>query len=448
MAYSLHRKQSVGIIGAGLSGIAAAIRLQEKGYRVQLFEREAQVGGKCLTHDLLHGDQVYPIDMGATVVALSFQKVLSLAKEVDAPMSIPNPYKIIDKNGQISSLRDHYWQGGRKLDLIHQFLSYLFQVRSFHKNYVTKTGYRTKIPHLYRLPFAQYCHERGLSDILPWFDLPVAAWGYKTPEELPTWYVMGEVNVLGLIGLFMTILKGKSQFVKTFSHGYGQLAAELASHYDLDIQLNDAVTAIRREPDGVEIESRSGKSYFDFVILSNPQLVSILADPSPAERTFFDDLQFAPYANVLCRLGQPIDAKLLVEQNLRQRSKIRMIAAPHENVPLVVCYLSIEKDSDAYSVEAIVERDLALLGIELEEIHKIRIWKNYFPHFSSFNGYEALLAAQGENRTLYVGAINQFEFTEASVSTALQLVDKHFPDLQFRSTNYFSWLYNLRYWFK
>ena len=448
MAYSLHRKQSVGIIGAGLSGIAAAIHLQEKGYRVKIFEREAQVGGKCLTHDLNYGDQVYPIDMGATVVALSFQKVLSLAKEVDMPMSIPNPYQIIDENGLVSSLRDYYWRGGRKLDLIHQFLTYLFQVRSFHKNYVTKTGYRAKIPYLYRLPFAQYCHERGLSDILPWFDLPVAAWGYKTPEDLPTWYVMGEVDVLGLIGLFITILKGKSQFVKTFSHGYGQLVSGLAAHYDLDIQLNDAVTAIRRNSEGVEIESRSGKAYFDYLILSNPQLVSILADPSTAERAFFDDLQFAPYANVLCRLSKPIDAKLLVEPNLRQQSRIRMIAAPYENVPLVVCYLSIEKNSDAYSVEAIVERDLALLGIELEEIHKTRIWNNYFPHFSSFNGYEALLAAQGENRTLYVGAINQFEFTEASVSTAIHLVDKHFPDLHPLPAKYFSWLHNLRYWFK
>ena len=43
--------KKIGIIGAGLSGLAAAALLSKKGYRVEIFEREAVVGGRALTLD-------------------------------------------------------------------------------------------------------------------------------------------------------------------------------------------------------------------------------------------------------------------------------------------------------------------------------------------------------------------------------------------------------------
>ncbi|MDW8020899.1 MAG: NAD(P)-binding protein [Chloroherpetonaceae bacterium] len=39
-------RKKVIIIGAGLGGLAAAIRLAHRGYAVQVFERNATVGGK------------------------------------------------------------------------------------------------------------------------------------------------------------------------------------------------------------------------------------------------------------------------------------------------------------------------------------------------------------------------------------------------------------------
>ena len=45
-----HPQKSVAIIGAGLTGLTAAFRLHQRGFRVQVFERAAQAGGAIRTH--------------------------------------------------------------------------------------------------------------------------------------------------------------------------------------------------------------------------------------------------------------------------------------------------------------------------------------------------------------------------------------------------------------
>ena len=39
-------KERIAIIGAGIGGLSAAIRLQHAGYQVEIFEKESLPGGK------------------------------------------------------------------------------------------------------------------------------------------------------------------------------------------------------------------------------------------------------------------------------------------------------------------------------------------------------------------------------------------------------------------
>ena len=41
----LYRKKII-VVGAGVGGLSTAIRLQSKGYQVEIFEKESMVGGK------------------------------------------------------------------------------------------------------------------------------------------------------------------------------------------------------------------------------------------------------------------------------------------------------------------------------------------------------------------------------------------------------------------
>jgi phytoene desaturase len=57
---------TVGIIGAGLGGLAAACTLAARGHRVTLMERNAWLGGKAAVHE----DQGYSFDMGPTILTM------------------------------------------------------------------------------------------------------------------------------------------------------------------------------------------------------------------------------------------------------------------------------------------------------------------------------------------------------------------------------------------
>ena len=54
------------IIGAGISGIAAAIRMRNKGYEVTVFEANAFAGGKLSTES----NKGYRFDMGPSVFTM------------------------------------------------------------------------------------------------------------------------------------------------------------------------------------------------------------------------------------------------------------------------------------------------------------------------------------------------------------------------------------------
>ncbi|MEF8874144.1 MAG: FAD-dependent oxidoreductase [Candidatus Thermoplasmatota archaeon] len=77
--------KKVGIIGAGLGGLTAGALLSKKGYEVEVFEKEALLGGRALTLD---GDEV----------TLERYKELLNSFEMWMPFSDPDLEEIFDKN--------------------------------------------------------------------------------------------------------------------------------------------------------------------------------------------------------------------------------------------------------------------------------------------------------------------------------------------------------------
>lgn len=70
-------KKKVMVIGAGMGGLSAAIRLQKAGYQVEIFEKGGIPGGKM--HQLKEGG--YTFDVGPTLVMMPeiYQEVFKLA---------------------------------------------------------------------------------------------------------------------------------------------------------------------------------------------------------------------------------------------------------------------------------------------------------------------------------------------------------------------------------
>ena len=70
--------RSVVVIGAGLSGLTAAYRLQEAGFTVRVLERSGQLGGRVRTIE----KNGYIIDVGADAITDGYDEYLQLAKDI------------------------------------------------------------------------------------------------------------------------------------------------------------------------------------------------------------------------------------------------------------------------------------------------------------------------------------------------------------------------------
>lgn len=70
--------KTVAVVGAGVSGLAAAYRLQQKGAKVTVFEKRDYIGGR--TRSVRIGD--YTFDVGALVMLPTYKNVYGLIKEL------------------------------------------------------------------------------------------------------------------------------------------------------------------------------------------------------------------------------------------------------------------------------------------------------------------------------------------------------------------------------
>lgn len=98
---------SVVIIGAGIGGLAAALRLSHAGYAVTVLEAQAAPGGKMRAV----ASEAGPVDAGPTVLTMRqvFEALFAdVGENLDAHLTL-RPLEILAR---------HYWDDGQQLDLM------------------------------------------------------------------------------------------------------------------------------------------------------------------------------------------------------------------------------------------------------------------------------------------------------------------------------------------
>ena len=97
--------KSLGVVGGGLAGLAAALRLANKGFRVQLFEQSGKLGGKM--NEVV--EQGYRFDTGPSLLTMPFV-IDELFQFLGLKRSDYLNFKEIDP------ICRYFWQEGLRLD--------------------------------------------------------------------------------------------------------------------------------------------------------------------------------------------------------------------------------------------------------------------------------------------------------------------------------------------
>jgi diapolycopene oxygenase len=130
MIHANKRSLTVGVVGGGLAGLAAACTLAARGHRVTLFDKNSWVGGKAAVH---HQDG-FRFDMGPTILTLPsvLKRIFEEAgKKVDDYLDLV----LLDPQWRC------FFQDGSVLDLVADVEKMKAQLRSFSTNPNTADGY-------------------------------------------------------------------------------------------------------------------------------------------------------------------------------------------------------------------------------------------------------------------------------------------------------------------
>jgi hypothetical protein len=440
--------RNVAVVGAGIAGIVAARTLVEKGHRAVVFEKEAELGGKCASHT--YQGQVY--EMGACSVSPEFDTVLHFARRTAALLKRRYPFWVMHEDGRRVSFREEYWPLAATPRLLAQVARYLYHATRFSLFYDHPTTYPC-VPEEYRDSFLKFCTENRMPDVARWMELPVVSFGYGDLDTIKTWYVLDYVTPVNFLGLaVLLILFGQSP-VHQFQEGFGDLVRRIATlEPRLDVRLSTPISQIRRTRTGVFLTTPSGQEGpFDDVVLAVPlnDLKGCL-DLSAEEQALLGQLKTNVYGIAACALeNMPHDNHLLRFNACHQNfGHVALLERGLHGAAskLTVCYVPIMdrlnlRANGGADVVKYLRSDLAKLKITLQQVIEYRDWE-YFSHFEDADAYKTLDALQGQNRTYYVGGMCKFELAERSAQVARGVIDRGFDGRLPRD-----WLAKLRnYW--
>ncbi len=431
------KKQRVAVVGAGIGGITAARTLVDKGHDVVVFEKDARIGGKCMTRTF-HG-QSY--DLGALSVSPEFRTIIKFARRYGAALQERYPFWVLQPDGKQSRMRDEYWKPGETTRLLGEMGRYLFHASKFAMLHSRPRTF-VNLPGQYQLPFREFCERYGMATIASWMELPVTSFGYGDLGTIKTWYVLDYISPLNFLGLSVLLIRLGRTPVHQLLRGYGDLVERIAAGRDskgsgevkpLDVRLGARVRRIDRSSQGVTIETDAEGSppdRFDAVVLSAPLWdLSGCLELGPEEKALVEDSRQRVYTVVACELeGVPHDNHLL-RFNARE-SRFGHVALIERNLhgaadKLSVCYIPQLQSMSQEATIAQLRADLEGLGVSLLSVVDFHQW-SYFPHFLSGDSYKILEGIQGRNCTYYVGAMTKFELAERVARQAEALIDDMF----------------------
>jgi predicted NAD/FAD-binding protein len=290
----------VAVVGAGISGLGAAFYLSTA-HHVDVFEREARLGGHAHTHAIDAGGRIQPIDTGFLVYnTRTYPHFTALLGELGvatewSEMSFSVQCRRCGLEYASRNARALFAQPARALTAGHWLLlaGILRLFRLGRRFLAGAEGYDVSLGDF--LGRARLDGHVATHFVLP---MTGAIWSasFDDMRGFPARSILQFLENHGLLSpnaapRWRTITGGSQQYVRA-------LAARVSGR----VRAGAPVRSVRRHPDGVAVTLASGESAnYDKVVVAThaDEALALLADPSPQERALLGQFRYSINDTVL-----------------------------------------------------------------------------------------------------------------------------------------------------
>lgn len=280
-------KESVGIIGAGVTGLFAAYNLAKRGYDVTLFDPSKQIGGLASC-----------VDFAGTKIERFFHHFFSTDKELIAlfeELHLQN--EIIWAKSKVGFYHNHqYYPFNSSLDII-RFTPLSLKNRFLLGASILYFKYLKHYAYLEKISIKDWYKRIGGEQVfdIVWKPLLISKFGIEHCQDIPASWLWGRihsrVNSRAEGGEQLGYLRGSMQ----------ALFDKIADKIGYKNFVNEIATFAQESPEGVTIATPQRSYVFDRVIVTTPLplFFSFYKNTPVAEEKVWKNIR---YQGVLCAI--------------------------------------------------------------------------------------------------------------------------------------------------
>ena len=320
--------KTVAVIGAGVSGLAAAYRLQQSGAKVTVFEKSGHVGGR--TRSLR--EEGFIIDIGALLMMPTYKNVIALGEELGI-----SPH-LVTTRPSLAIVRD-----GK-----HHHIDFKHPLRSLLRLRLISLRSALKLVKLLPLILRNWprFNYENMGDMAPFDNETIHDFCMREfNEEIDTWLASPLIRAGSLTGtreapfgdwLWQTVGFRYPRMMQ-WDQGMDFFALSLAR--GLDIRFNTSVSNVRNEGGKATLEvgdaNGGTRDTFDACIIAVPAPVVCAIAPSvtPQQKEFFGNLRPVPMISLHLGLRakpESKDAVILIPE--KESADLLLILLDHNKV--------------------------------------------------------------------------------------------------------------------